>query len=164
MADSLIFQGLQHFRLPWPSLSPGTCSDSCSVSQWCYLSISSFATPSPFAFNLSQHQGLFQWDSSLHQVARVLQLQLQHQSFQWKFKADSLGLISLNSLQSKGLSKVFSNTTVQKHQFLGAQPSLRSNSYMTTGKTIDWTIWTLVGKVMSFEFLVEVCHSFSSKK
>ena len=46
--------------------------------------------PYPFAFNLSQHQGLFQWVSSLHQVAKVLELQLQHQSFQWIFKIDFL--------------------------------------------------------------------------
>ena len=55
------------------------------------------------------------------------------------------------SLQSKGLSRVFSNTTVQKHQFFGAQLSSQSNSYpyMTTGKTIALTRWTFVGKVMS---------------
>ena len=82
------------------------------------------SSPSP-AFNLSQHQGLFQWVSSLHQVAKVLELQLQHQSFQWIFRTDFLydGLFWI-SLQSKGLSRVFSNTTVQKHQFFGAQLSL----------------------------------------
>ena len=55
------------------------------------------------------------------------------------------------SLQSKGLSRVFSNTTVQKHQFFGTQPSSQSNShpYMTTGKTIALTRWTFVGKVTS---------------
>ena len=55
------------------------------------------------------------------------------------------------SLQSKGLSRVFSNTTVQKHQFFSTQPSSQSNSYpyMTTGKTIALTRWTFVGKVMS---------------
>ena len=57
----------------------------------------------------------------------------------------------LISLQSKGLSRVFSNTTVQKHQFFGAQLSLQLNShpYMATGKTIALTRWTFVGKVMS---------------
>ena len=58
-------------------------------------------------------------------------------------------------LQSKGLSRVFSNTTVQKHQFFGIQLSLWSNShiqYMTTGKTIALTRWTFVGKVMSLLF------------
>ena len=48
------------------------------------------SSPSPAAFNLSQHQGLFQWVSSLHQVAKVLELQLQHQSFQWTFRVDFL--------------------------------------------------------------------------
>ena len=59
------------------------------------------------------------------------------------------------SLQSKGLSRVFSNTTVQKHQFFGAQLSLQSNShiqYMTTGKTITLTRRTFVGKAMSLLF------------
>ena len=62
-----------------------------------------------------------------------------------------LGWTGLISLQSKGLSRVFSNTTDQKHQFFGAQLSLWSNShpYMTTGKTIALTKWTFVGKVMS---------------
>ena len=58
------------------------------------------------------------------------------------------------SLQSKGLSRVFSNTTVQKHQFFGAQPSLvqLSHPYMITGKTIALTRLTFVGKVMSLRF------------
>ena len=68
-----------------------------------------------------------------------------------------LGLTGLISLQSKGLSKVFSNTTIQKHQFFCAQPSLWSNSdwttwYMTTGKTIALTLWTFFGKAMSLLF------------
>ena len=89
------------------------------------------SSPSPPAFNLSQHQGLFKRVSSSHQVAKVLELQLQHQSFQWLFRTD-LGLIGLISLQSKGLSRVFCNTTVQKHQFFGAQLSLKSNSPIHT--------------------------------
>ena len=63
-----------------------------------------------------------------------------------------LGWTGWISLQSKGLSRVFSNTTVQKHQFFGAQPSLQSNSqhpYMTTGKTIALTRRTFVGQLMS---------------
>ena len=71
--------------------------------------------PSPPAFNFSQHQGLFQWVSSSHQVAKVLEFQLQHQSFQWTFRTDFLlGWTGWISLQSKGLTRVFSNTTVQK--------------------------------------------------
>ena len=62
-----------------------------------------------------------------------------------------LGLTGLISLQSKGLSRAFSNTTLQKHQFFGAHLSLvqLSHPYMTTGKTIALTRWTFVGKVMS---------------
>ena len=64
----------------------------------------------------------------------------------WWPKYWSFGLISL---QSKGLSRVFSSTTVQKHQFFNAQSSLWFNSHICTGKTIALTIWTFVGKVMS---------------
>ena len=82
------------------------------------------SSPSPLAFSLSQHQGFFQWVSSLHQVVKVLEFQLQHQSFQWYSGLISLGLTGWISLQSKRLSRVFSNTTVQKHQFFSAQLSL----------------------------------------
>ena len=83
------------------------------------------SSPSPPALNLSQHQGLFQWVSSWHQVAKVLEFQLQHQSFQWTPRTDLLeGWTGWISLQSKGLSRVFSNTTVQKHQFFCTQLSL----------------------------------------
>ena len=81
------------------------------------------------AFNLSQYQGLFQWVGSLHQMAKVLELQLQRPSFRWIFP---LGLTGLISLQSRGLSRVFSNTTVQKHQFFSAQLSSQSNSHIHT--------------------------------
>ena len=92
-------------------------------------------SPSP-ALNLSQYQSLFKCLSSSHQVAKVLELQLQHQSFQWIIQDwFPLGLTSLISLLSKGLSRVFSNTTVQKHQLFGTQPSLRSNSHIHT-----WTL------------------------
>ena len=80
------------------------------------------SSPSLLTFSLYQHQGLFQWISSLHQVAKVLEFQCQHQSFHWIFR--TLGSTSLISLQSKGLSRVFSSTTVQKHQFFSAQLSL----------------------------------------
>ena len=79
--------------------------------------------PSSLALNLSQHQCLFQWVGSLHQVPKVLELWLQHQSFQWIFRVD-LGWTGWISLQSKGLSRVFSNTRVQKHPFFGTQLSL----------------------------------------
>ena len=91
-------------------------------------------SPSSSALNLFQHQSLFQWVSSLHQVAKVLELQLQHQSvlpmsFQGWFPLRLTGLISL---QSKGLSRVFSSSTVWKHQFYGIWPSLWSNAHIPT--------------------------------
>ena len=81
------------------------------------------SSPCPPTFQLSQHQGLFKWVISLHQVAKGLEFQLQQQSFQWIPRTDLLwtGWISL---QSKGLSRVFSNTTVQKNQFFDPQLSL----------------------------------------
>ena len=85
--DSLWPRGLQHARLPCASASPTVCSNSCPLSRWCHPTVSS---PSPPAFCLSQHQGLFQWVSSSHQGAKVLELQLQHQSFQWIFRVDFL--------------------------------------------------------------------------
>ena len=81
------------------------------------------SSPSPPTFNLSQYQGLFKWVSSSYQVAKVLEFQLQHQSFQWTPRFP-LGWTGWISLQSKGLSRVFSNTTVQKHQFFCTQISL----------------------------------------
>ena len=74
------------------------------------------SSPSPPAFNLSQHQCLFKWISSSHQVAKVLEFQLQHQPFQWIIQNwFPLGWTGWISLQFKGLSRVFPNTTVQKH-------------------------------------------------
>ena len=78
------------------------------------------SSPSPPAFNLSQHQGLFQWVSSLHQVAKVLGVSASASHFPMSIQDwFPLGLTGLISLQSKGLSRVFSNITVQKHQFFG---------------------------------------------
>ena len=87
---------LQHTRLPFPSLSPGVCSNLDPLSQWCHPANSSSVAPSPPALSLSQHQSffffssisLFQWVGSSHQVAKVLKLQ--HQSFQWIFMVDFL--------------------------------------------------------------------------
>ena len=77
-------------------------------------------SPSPPAFNLSQNQGLFQWVSSSHLVGKVLEFSLTIIIKDWF----PLGLTGWISLQSKGLLRVFSSTTVQKHQFFGAQFSL----------------------------------------
>ena len=86
--------------------------------------------PSPLALNLSQHQGLFQWVGSSYQVATAsASASALPMNIQAWFP---MGLIGLISLQSKGLSRVSSNTTVQKHRFFGPQPSLWSNSHIHT--------------------------------
>ena len=88
VSDSLRRHEPQHARLPCPSPTPGVYSNSCPLIWWCHPTISSSVIPSPPAFNLSQHQGLFQWVSSSHQVAKVLEFQLQ--SFQWILRTDLL--------------------------------------------------------------------------
>ena len=83
MSYSLRPHESQHARPPCPPPTPGVHSNSRPSSQWCHPAISSSVIPSPPAPNPSQHQGLFQWVNSSHEVAKVLELQLQHQSFQW---------------------------------------------------------------------------------
>ena len=93
------------------------------------------SSPSPPAPNPSQHQGLFQWVNSSHEVAKVLRVSASTSALPMNTQDWSpLGWTGCISLQSKGLARVFSNTTVQKHQFFGAQPSLTvqlSHPYMT---------------------------------
>ena len=96
------------------------------------------SSPSPPAPNPSQHQGLFQWVNSSHKVAKVWVSAstsvLPMNTQDWS----PLGWTGWISLQSKGLSRVFSNTTVQKHQFFGAQLSSKSNSHIHTWPLIVW--------------------------
>ena len=157
VSNSLWPHGLQHARLPSPSPTPGTWLNSCPLSWWCHPTISSSVIPFSFCLQSFPAPGSFpmsQFFASGGQrigasaLASVLPKYIQD----WFL----LGLIGLISLKSKGLSEVFSNTTVQKHQFFDAQLSLWSSSYihpyMTTGKTIALTRWIFVGKVMSLLF------------
>ena len=96
----------------------------------------SLLSPSPPAFNLSQHPGLFQWVGSSHQVVKLLELQLLLNIQGWF----PLGLTGFISLLFKGLSRVFFNTTIWKHQFFGAQPSLWSNSHICRVKTMVFLV------------------------
>ena len=85
-------------------------------------------------------------------MTKILEFQLQHQSFQRVVRLISLKMDWFDLLLSMGLSGIFSSTIVQRHQFFGALPSFLSELsqlYMTTGKTIALTIWTSVGRVMS---------------
>ena len=89
-SDSLQPHGLQHARLPCPSTTPGVCSNSRPSVSDAIQPSHPLSSPSCPAFSLSQHQGLFKWVSSLHQVAKVLEFQLQHLSFQWIFRTNFL--------------------------------------------------------------------------
>ena len=162
MSDSLRPHRLQDARLPCPSLTPGSCSNSWPSSRWCHPTISSSVIPFSYCLQSFQASGLFQINQffssggqriGVSASASVLPMNIQD----W-FPLEWTGWISL---QSKGLSRVFSNTTVQKHQFFGAQLSSQSNSHihishltsMTTGKTIALTRWTFFfDKVMSLLF------------
>ena len=127
-SNSLWPHGLQHARLPCPSLSPGACSNSFTLSWWCHPTILSSVNPFS-SWPLSQHQGLFHWVGFSHQVAKVLEV-----SFSISPSSEHLGLISfridgLISLLSRGLSIVFSSITILWHSaFLMVQ---LSNLYMT---------------------------------
>ena len=132
MSNSLRPHELQHARPLCPLPTPRDHSNSCALGRWCHPAISSSVVPFS-CFNLSQHQGLFQWVNFSHEVAKVLEFQPQHQSFQWTPWTGLLqnGLVG-SPCSSKGLSRAFSNTTVQKHHFFGAQPSSQSNSHIHT--------------------------------
>ena len=133
--NSLWPHGLQHARLPCPSRSPRVCSNSRSLSRWCHSSISSPVAPffccsqsfrTSGTFPLSQ---LFpSGDQRIEVLASASALVLPVNIQDWF----PLGLIGLNFLQSNGLSRVFSNTTVQKHQFFSTQLSSQSNFHIHT--------------------------------
>ena len=133
MSNSLRPHESQHARPPRPSPAPEVYSDSCPSSQWCHPSISSSVVPfsscpqslpASGSFPMSQ---LFTWGGQSIGVpasASVLPMNTQDWS--------PLGWTGWISLQSEGLSRVFSNTTVQKHQFFGAQLPSQSNSHIHT--------------------------------
>ena len=90
VSNPLWLHGLQHTRPPCPSPTPGVHPNSCPLSWWCHPTTLFSVLPSPPTLSLSQHQGLFQWVNSSHQVAKVLEFQLQCQSFQWTLRTDLL--------------------------------------------------------------------------
>ena len=133
VSDSLPPHELQHTRPPCPSPIPGVHSNSHPSSRWCHPAISSSVVPFSFcpqslpaseSFPMSQ---LFAWggqSTGVSASASVLPMNTQDWS--------PLGWTGWISLKSKGLSRVFSNTTVQKYQFFGAQLSSQSNSHIHT--------------------------------
>ena len=156
LSDSLQPHGLQHARLPCSSPISGASSNSCPSSWWCHPTILSpvvpFSSclrsfPASESFPLSQFFASDGQSIGVSTSASVLPMNVQDRF--------SLGLTGWISLQSKGLSGVFSGTTVSKHQFFSGLPSLWSNSHIhawLTGKTIVLTTWTFVRKVMSLPF------------
>ena len=132
MSDSLWPQGLQHTKIPCPSPSHEVCLNSCLLSQWNNPTISSSATnffclqsfPASRSFPMSQLFTSTGQSVGASAVASVLSMNIQG----WFL----LKLTGLLSMQSKGLSRVFFSTTVRRHQFFGAQPSLWSNSHIRT--------------------------------
>ena len=146
MSNSLWPHGLKHARPPCPSPTPRVYPNSCSLSRWCHPS-HPLSSPSPPAFSLSQLQGLFKWVISSHQVAKVLEFQLQHQSSQWTLRTDLLAVQgTLKSLLQHHTSKA---SILQHSAFFIVH---LSHPYMTTGKTIALTRRTFVDKVMSLLF------------
>ena len=150
MSNSLQPHGLKHARLPCPSPTPRACSKSCPLSQWCHPTISSSVVsfssylqsfPASGSFQTSQ---FFTSGGVSASIIQFLPMNIQD----WF----PLGWTGWISLQSKGLSRVFSNTTVQKHQSFRCSAFFvvqLSHSYMNTGKTIALTRQTFVGKVTS---------------
>ena len=133
VSDSLWPHGLQHDKRPCLSLSPRVWSNSWPLSRWCQPTISSSVVlfsycpqsfPESGPFPVSQLLASGGQSIGASASASVLPMNIQG----WF----SLGLTGLISLQFKGLSRVFSNITVQKHQFFGAQPSLWSISHIHT--------------------------------
>ena len=141
VSNSLGPCGLQHTSLPCPSLSPGVCSNSCPLNQWCHPTVSSchplLLLPSNFpsirSFPMSR------LSMSGNQSIRTSASELVHtMNIQSWFP---LGLTCLISLLPKGLSRVFSGTIVRKHQFFCAQPSLWSNSHVHTWLLEKLQLW-----------------------
>ena len=130
LSDALWPHGLQHTRIPCPSPIPGACTNSCPSSRWCHPTISSTVVPFSSRLQFLPASGSFEWVSSLHQVAKVLELQY-HLSNEYQ-DLFPLGLTGLIFLKSKVFSRFFSNTRVQKHQFFSAQLSKWFNSHIHT--------------------------------
>ena len=133
VSDSLWPHGLQHTRLPCPSPTPGACSNSCPSSQWCHPTISSSVIPIssclqsfPASGSFPMSQFFTSGDQSIGVSAPASVLPMNTQDW------FSLGWTGWISLQSKGFSRVFSNTTVPEHQFFSVQLSSWSNSHIHT--------------------------------
>ena len=135
VSGSLWLQGLQHARLACPSPSPGACSNSCPLSWWCHPTILSLVIPfssclQSFPASVSFLMGQF-FASDGQSIGTSASTSVLPMNTQDWFPIGWSGWISL---QSKGLSRVFSNTTAQKHQFFGIQPHPNPNYVVPENK------------------------------
>ena len=125
--------GLQHARPPCPSPALGVYSKSCPLSQWCHPTISSSVVPFSSHLKSFTASGSFQMSQLFTSGGQSIGVSASTSILPMKIQDWSpLGWTGWISLQSKGLSRVFSNTTVQKHQFFGTQLSSQSNSHIHT--------------------------------
>ena len=133
MSNSLRPPRLQHARLSCPSPTPGACSNWCSLSQWCHPTISSSVIPFSFCLQSFPASGSFQMSQFFASGCQSIRVSASTSVLPMNIQDwIPLGLTDWIILQSKGLSRVFTNTTVQKHQFYSAQFSLWSNSHIHT--------------------------------
>ena len=153
MSDSLWPHGLQHARLPCPSPTPGVYSNSCPLSRWCHPTISSSVVPFFSCRQSFPASGSFQMSQFFKSGGQSIGVSASASILPMNIKDwFPLGLIGWISLQSKGLIRVFSNTTFKKASVLWCSAFFmvqHSYPYMTTEKTIALTRWTFVGKIMS---------------
>ena len=124
MSDSLRPHELQHARLPCPSPTPRVYPNSCPFSQWCHPTISSSVIPFSSGLQSFPTSGSFQMTQFFTSGGQNIGISVSTSVLPMNTQDWSLGWTGCISLQSKGLSRVFSNTTVQKHQLLGTHLSL----------------------------------------
>ena len=131
VSDSLWPHGLYHSQFPCPSPSPKVCSNSYPLSQWCHPTFSASVIPFFSCLQSFPASGSFLISWLLASGGQSIQASVSASVLLMKIQDwFPLGLTSLISLKSKGLSRVFSNTTLRKQQFFSAQPSSQSNSHI----------------------------------
>ena len=147
-----------HCKLPEFTQTPRVFTNSCPLSQWCHPTISSSVVPFSSRLHLSQHQGLFKWVSSSHQVVKILKFHLNispsnEKSGLFSFRMDWLGLLAVQGTLKSPLSLLqYHSSRASVLQCPALFIVQLSHPYMTTGKTIALTRWTFFGKEMFLVF------------
>ena len=160
-----VTHGLQPASLLWPLLSPGTCSNSCPLNQWCCQPSHTVLPSSPFAFNLFQHQDLFRWVSSSHQVPEFLNFcfSISPSSEYWgliSFKIDWFDLLAVQGTLESSPAPQFKTINSLTLSLLYG-PTLTSTHDCWKNHSFDYT--TFVGKVMSLLSCLLMWGQFSGR-